>query len=371
METSLISKHHRIEKIEVEKTINTLISGLTRIKDDSGEFLIAFDEGIVDDKSWPVWNWPQGVGLFGVYKYWRMTKNESALKVVVDWFEDRMKEGAPPKNVNTMAPLLTMAYLYEDTGDMRYLPYLEEWAEWVMNDMPRTNEHGLQHMTYGPENKNQLWDDTLMMSVLPLAKIGVLLGKQSYIDEAKRQFIVHTQYLMDKKTGLWFHGWTFEGNHNFADALWARGNCWITIAIPEIIEILDLEEDDFFREYVVEVLKKQIHTLAELQDDTGLWHTLLLEKDSYTETSATAGFAYGILKAVRKRYVPEEFRETALSAIDGILNQISEDGQVKNVSVGTAMGMNLDYYRNVPVTQMPYGQSLSILALAEMLYEYI
>jgi unsaturated rhamnogalacturonyl hydrolase len=39
--------------------------------------------------------------------------------------------------------------------------------------------------------------------------------------------------------------------------------------------------------------------------------------------------------------------------------------------VGTAMGMDLDYYRNVQVTQMPYGQSLSILALAEMLYEYI
>ncbi len=50
-----------------------------------------------------------------------------------------MEEGAPPKNVNTMAPLLTMAYLYEDTKDSRYLPYLEQWAEWVMNDMPRIN----------------------------------------------------------------------------------------------------------------------------------------------------------------------------------------------------------------------------------------
>ena len=69
-----------------------------------------------------------------------------------------------------MAPLLTMAYLYEDTKDSRYLPYLEQWAEWVMNDMPRTNEEGLQHATYGPENKNQLWDDTLMMTVLPFGK---------------------------------------------------------------------------------------------------------------------------------------------------------------------------------------------------------
>ena len=69
-----------------------------------------------------------------------------------------------------MAPLLTMAYLYEDTKDSKYIPYLEQWAEWVMEEMPRTNE-GACNMTYGPENKNQLWDDTLMMTVLPLAKL--------------------------------------------------------------------------------------------------------------------------------------------------------------------------------------------------------
>jgi hypothetical protein len=33
---------------------------------------------------------------------------------------------------------------------------------------------------------------------------------------------------MDTTTGLWFHGWQFDGNgggHNYAKALWARGNC--------------------------------------------------------------------------------------------------------------------------------------------------
>ncbi len=113
-----------------------------------------------------------------------------------------MLEGAPPKNVNTMAPLLAMAYLYEDTKDSRYLPYLEQWAEWVMHDMPRTDENGLQHATYGPENRNQLWDDTLMMTALPLAKIGMLLNRPAYIEEAKQQFMIHIKYLVDKKLGF-------------------------------------------------------------------------------------------------------------------------------------------------------------------------
>lgn len=47
---------------------------------------------------------------------------------------------------------------------------------------------------------------------------------------AKYQFLLHTQYLMDHQSGLWYHGWEFDGKgsgHNFAKALWARGNCWV------------------------------------------------------------------------------------------------------------------------------------------------
>lgn len=61
--------------------------------------------------------------------------------------------------------------------------------------------------------------------VLPLAKIGKVLNRPHYVEEAKRQFLIHIKYLFDTKTGLFFHGWTFEdGGHNFAKALWGRGN---------------------------------------------------------------------------------------------------------------------------------------------------
>lgn len=359
-----------VPKKTVEEKIDLLTTNLTTIKDNTGEFLLDFDGLKVDDKSWTVWNWPQGVGLYGLYKNYKITGNKKSLEIVNRWFEERMIEGAPPKNVNTMAPLLTMACLYEDTKDPRYVPYLEQWAEWVMNDMPRTNENGLQHATYGPENKNQLWDDTLMMTVLPLAKIGRLLNRKDYIEEAKLQFLIHIKYLMDKTTGLWYHGWTFEGNHNYAKAFWARGNCWLTIAIPEIIEILDLPANDFFRTFLIQTLNAQVKALAQLQDESGLWHTLLDDVTSYVESSATAGFAYGILKAVHKRYIDQEYAEVAYKAIEGLLAQIDEKGEVQNVSVGTGMGDSLEFYKNIGKTAMPYGQSLTVLCLTELLVSY-
>ncbi|MGG4469704.1 glycoside hydrolase family 88 protein [Paenibacillus alvei] len=357
------------DKKQVTETIQLLMNNLTKIQDDTGEYLLNFDGLIVDDKSWHVWNWPQGVGLYGIYQYWKLTSDEKALQIIHDWFTARFTEGVPPKNVNTMVPLLTLACLYEDTKNQDYLPHLQEWADWVMKEMPRTKEDGLQHMTYGPENKNQLWDDTLMMTVLPLAKIGMLLNRQDYIEEAKKQFLIHIKYLADRRTGLWFHGWTFEGNHHYAEALWGRGNCWITIAIPELIDILGLQEDDFFSSFLQETLQRQIEALHHWQNEGGLWHTLIDDNSSYLEASASAGFAYGILKAVHKGYVSEMYRETAYKAIEALRGEINSEGVLQKVSVGTGMGDTLQFYKDIRITAMPYGQSLAILCLAEFLQD--
>ena len=97
-------------------------------------------------------------------------------------------------------------------SDPSYLPYLDTWAEWLMapDGLPKTEDGGFQHIVFNDVNPGELWDDTLMMSVLPLAKIGLLLNRPHYVEEAKRQFLIHIKYLFDKKTGLWFHGWDFH-----------------------------------------------------------------------------------------------------------------------------------------------------------------
>ncbi|MEO7687660.1 MAG: glycoside hydrolase family 88 protein, partial [Sphingomonas sp.] len=181
----------------------------------------------------------------------------------------------------------------------------------------------------------------------------------------------HIKYLTDRATGLWYHGWTFDGRHNFAGALWARGNCWVTIAIPEIIEMLDLEPGDALRTFLIDTLEAQVKALARHQDASGLWHTLIVDPTSYLEASATAGFAYGILKAVRKRYLPAEYEAVGIKAIRAVLANIDDAGELKQVSFGTAMGDTMQFYKDIPLTSMPYGQSLAICALAEFLRTYI
>lgn len=378
MPTSL--KYHGFEAADIHQKIDLLINNLINIKDTTGEFLMPLADGrIIDTKGWNDWEWTHGVGLYGLYQYHSLTSSPSTLAIINDWFKGRLAEGTT-KNINTMAVFLTLAHIYEDTGDKKYLPWLESWAEWAMHDLPRTEYGGFQHITYLEENRNQLWDDTLMMTVMPLAKIGLLLNRPHYVEEAKRQFLLHIKYLFDPSTGLWFHGWVFdktaEGGvgHNFARARWARGNSWVTIVIPEFIELLNLPPNDALRIHLVDTLEAQCKALKRCQRDSGLWSTLLdvpESEGSYVEASASAGFAYGMLKAVRKRYISREYEEVAIKATKAVIGEISVDGELENTSFGTGMGKDLQHYKDIAITSMPYGQSMAVMMLGEFLRVFI
>ena len=70
------------------------------------------------------------------------------LKLIKDWYKARALEGLPTKNINSMSVMYSVACLLEldterghsifdqDERNM-YSGWIDEWAEWVMNDLPR------------------------------------------------------------------------------------------------------------------------------------------------------------------------------------------------------------------------------------------
>lgn len=117
-----------------------LVDSLVHLKDESGEFRVPLPTGgfKVDSKSWNNWEWTQGVGLYGMWVLFEITGDTTVLGHIQAWFDTQFAKGTPTKNVNSMAPMLTLAYLYEHTGELRYRAYLESWAEFIMNGIPRT-----------------------------------------------------------------------------------------------------------------------------------------------------------------------------------------------------------------------------------------
>ena len=311
------------------------------------------------------WQWPQGVGMYGMYRAFKNSGNKEYLDYILGWYERRFSEQSVQKNINTVAPLYTLTYLYEDGyfQTQQTLKMFEEWAEWIMTVLPKASCGGFEHFVESNyDTSQQLWDDTLYMTVLFLARAGIILNRKDYINQAELQFLIHIHYLCDAKTGLFYHGWHSTQKHNFGKVFWGRGNSWLTAGIVDFIEIT---KNSSVREFLITIFKDQVEKLVELQDDDGMWHTVLNRTDVYPETSATAAITYGILKGIRLGILDDKKHPVAEKSVKALLTQIDENGTVLNVSAGTTVGMSEEDYLKIPIQERIYGQSMMLLALAE------
>lgn len=355
----------KITSQDIRAKLDLLVSGTTNLRHD-GRFNEPNLNGSPGDYiSFDSWEWPQGVALYGLIRLWQFTKQDELRQLIENWYDKRIEAGLPEININTTAPMLALSMLWKETGEKKWQPVLDDWASRMITQMGRTQEGGFEHHVSDKVNYNELWDDTLFMAALFLASYGQASGRRELVDEASHQFLVHTRYLADTETGFWFHGWTFDGMHNFARARWARGNAWITAGVLDLFDLAELAAP--VKRFLSGVLTTQVNALLKVQAPSGAWHTLLDHPDSYEEISATAGFAYGILKGYRLGYGPESWRESGLKALGEVMRNIDEAGTVHNVSYGTRMGHDLQFYKDIPIQPTGYGQALAIVCLAEAL----
>ena len=313
------------------------------------------------------WEWPQGVGLFGLYRYYRMTDRRDIRDFLITWYDVHLKEGVPERNVNTTSPMLTLTYLYEETHNENYLAFIKDWADWMMKDkkLIRTGDGCFQHMITGDPNDKEILIDTLFMAVLFLVRAGRILDRNDYLEEAGYQILSHIKYLLNKQEGLFYHGFHFGRNDNYGGILWGRGNCWYTIVVMELVQ--EMESDGALKRFLLNVYENQVTALKRYADkETGLWHTVINDEDSYLELSASSAFLGGIMMGVRLGILKrEEFQELIDQSLSSLLTYIAEDGTVLGVSYGTPIGMTADFYKEIPCCPMTYGQALMILALQE------
>ena len=318
------------------------------------------------------WEWPQGVGLYGLYRNYAFTKDKGTLEFLTRWFDTHLAENdVSERNVNTTAPMLTLSYLYEITGKESYRKYMEDWVDWIMEGgLIRTGDGCFQHMITGDANTGEILIDTLFMTVLFLGRAGRILGRPDCVQEADYQILNHIKYLLNREEGLFYHGWNFTENHNYGKVMWGRGNCWYTLGIMEYLQ--EAEPEDSLKRFYLSVYENQVKALKRYQDPkSGLWHTVLNNPETYVEISASAAFLAGIMKGIRNGYLAEEtYLPVVQKGLKGILSYIGEDGTVQGVSYGTPIGWNEEFYQQIVCCPMTYGQALMLVLLQEVLEGY-
>lgn len=134
-----------INETELRKKLNLVIEKLLNLggpdnakelEENGGEAIgfFARDFGIRE------WDWPQGVGLYGLLKIMETDNNEEYKEFLHDWFKENIAQGLPSRNINTTTPLLTLAELNDMYHDPEFEKLCLDWADWLMNCLPRTKE---------------------------------------------------------------------------------------------------------------------------------------------------------------------------------------------------------------------------------------
>lgn len=346
---------------------NTRIKMLESVAERTLELSFSYSEddvikGNKEARRWLRWDWSIGVAFYGLIKVYRLTNNRGYLSIMKRWIDERLEKGNPPECVNTCALLIPVLELYQDSGEEKYARLLNSFDDYIFNKAVRTPCGAISHSVLEGELEGQIWADTLFMSIIYLAKRGISKNKQEYIAEAEKQLSLHFKKLFDQSTGLFYHGWDdIKGSP--MGVKWGRGNAWVNISI---VEILSITNHDFKeRVYLLNLLSKQLKALSELQDDTGMWRTVVDSPSTYLETSVTAGIAFGVLKGIKQGFVDSCYSNMANKALEAVLGNIDTYGNVFGGSTGTPIKENAEEYNKVPLCVTPFTQGLAMMALTE------
>ena len=202
----------------------------------------------------------------------------------------------------------------------------------------------------------QVWLDGIFMGLpfrvltAPITeKVKGLKGKKvkkdpvtSIYDDAVNQLKITYERTLDPKTGLNRHAYDETRKTFWADKetglsqhCWGRAQGWYTMALIEVLDALP--EDYARRSEVIDLLVKDFDAILKWQDKkSGVWFQVMDEPGrdgNYLESTCSAMFTYALLKAARKGYVSEKYRDAGIKAYKGMIEKFIKVNADKTISL--------------------------------------
>lgn len=250
----------------------------------------------------------------------------------------------------------------EAESDPAYRSYLDRVAAYISSEQDRLEDGTFVRRRFGITS---LWADDLFMSVPFLVQLYRMTGREEYLEDAILQSDRFHSILFDPVRGLYQHC-HYPGTGRHGVACWGRANGWVMMARTFLMD--HLPPGHPYRERLIEILLDQITGFSRYQSACGLWHQLLDRADSFTETSCTAMFTYGIATAVNRGWIPDYYASIAVRAWEGLAAHITREGDLSGVSTGFNIRQDLVYYYRRPLEKTgEHGLGALLLAGSEML----
>lgn len=302
----------------------------------------------------------QGVGCQAMLDVWKQTGDRKYLDYVINWADTVINDKGEihlykveTYNLDYIKPGTVLFDVWKQTGKEKYKLAMDLLVNQLKNH-PRTHEGAFWHkLIY----QHQIWLDGLYMASPFLAEYAVTFNRPELIDDAVNQFIVCAKHTYDVKTGLYYHAWDESKNQRWANKetgqspnFWGRSIGWWFMALVDVLDYIPAEHPQ--RPELIKMINGLAETLPKYQDKTGLWYQVLDKGavgGNYLEASVSSMFMYGYAKAVNKGYIDEKYRVVAEKAYDGLMKTLivkNADGTLTLTKCCAVAGLGGHPYRD-------------------------
>lgn len=292
----------------------------------------------------------------------RLLGNDALVKRLCDKFEpfaSGVRKSLPPEHVDYTIYGALPLEVYIANGDERALKigleYADaEWREPIEGQIctnhgnfPYEEQHRLWENGLSPQSR--IWVDDLYMITLVQVQAYRATGERKYLDRAARTM----EYYLDRvmlPNGLCYHA-------PDVPFVWGRGMGWVAGGMTLLLD--NLPEDSPERGRIVGYYRKMAETLLAAQRRNGLWGQLVLDPESWDETSCSAMFAYAFAVGVNRGFLDAKiYRPAVKKAWKELARHLDEYGNLSDVCGGTDRRNSREWYMNRPrINGDPHGQA--------------
>ena len=308
-----------------------------------------------DRQERPVWNYEDGVALMGMQYLYEATGEERYITYIKHFMDRYIGEDGSIRyynpqdynldKVNNGKPLF---FLYEKTGEEKYKKALDLILSQLASH-PRTECGSFWHKQIYPY---QIWLDGLYMAQPLYMEYETKYNGGEHYNDITGQFNNARKYLYDEKKQLYYHAYDEKRQMLWADKetgcshnFWLRSIGWYLMALIDCYSLVSEESFEHYKRYE-ELFKEALKGILQYQDPrTKMFYQLVDMPDepgNYLETSGSAMIAYSILKACRLGALQEEkYRQIGEGILNGIVKEKfkSEDGKLHLTGICLVAGL--------------------------------
>ena len=315
---------------------------------------------------WPfrMWGFGEGIALRGLFAAYRVSGDADYYEFAQSLLKTYVERGVAKGNEEHIAPGTELLLVYEENGDEAFLDAAKELA--ALNASFPANRFGARmHRPDMPGWRQQIWVDCLDVDAPFLVRLGRITGDESYTQQGLEEILGYTRALQvegaGEPSGLFWHGYEMKCGNN--GQLWARGNGWALMGLVETLKLLPEMSEG--RSELVERLQRLCYALKRYQHSDGLWSTVVVEPETYLESTLAVMVAFALRDAFDASLLDEKiFGEMERKARSAALRCFDQEGALGLVSDATPIS-ELNMYATRPFGVFPWGQGPLLLMLAQ------